>query len=87
MLKTILKPLEKLNITDKYNVVAKVVGGGLTGQAGAIMLGIARAILAMNESFKGALREGQLLTRDPRVKERKKYGKKKARKGYQYRKR
>ena len=80
-------PLNKLNISNKYNVVVKALGGGLIGQAGAIRLGIARALLEMNQDFKALLREDGLLTRDSRIKERKKYGRKKARKGFQFRKR
>jgi len=64
-----------------------VVGGGMTGQAGAIKHGIARALVVLNESFKSPLRQNGLLTRDPRVKERKKYGLKRARKAAQYTKR
>ncbi|MDD5311676.1 MAG: 30S ribosomal protein S9 [Dehalococcoidia bacterium] len=77
-------------VTDtlgKYNVEIKVVGGGITGQAGAIRLAIARGLVSVNESFKGALRQHGLLTRDPRIKERKKYGLKRARKAPQYTKR
>jgi small subunit ribosomal protein S9 len=77
-------------VTDtmgKYSVEVKVVGGGMTGQAGAIKHGIARALVDLNESFKSPLRQNGLLTRDPRVKERKKYGLKRARKAPQYTKR
>jgi small subunit ribosomal protein S9 len=77
-------------VTDtsgKYNVVIKVTGGGMTGQAGAIKHGIARALVNLNESFRGALRQHGLLTRDSRIKERKKYGLKRARKAPQYTKR
>jgi small subunit ribosomal protein S9 len=77
-------------VTDtmgKYSVDVKVVGGGMTGQAGAIKHGIARALVDLNESFKSPLRQHGLLTRDPRVKERKKYGLKRARKAPQYTKR
>ena len=77
-------------VTDtvgKYNVEIKVTGGGMTGQAGAIKHGIARALVDLNESFKSPLRKDGLLTRDPRVKERKKYGLKRARKAPQYTKR
>jgi small subunit ribosomal protein S9 len=73
--------------TGKYNVEVKVVGGGITGQAGAIKHGIARALVDTNESFKAPLRQHGLLTRDPRIKERKKYGLKRARKAPQYTKR
>jgi small subunit ribosomal protein S9 len=77
-------------VTDtagKYNVVIKVIGGGMTGQAGAIKHGIARALVDLNESFKSPLRQHGLLTRDSRIKERKKYGLKRARKAPQYTKR
>jgi small subunit ribosomal protein S9 len=77
-------------VTDtagKYNVEIKVVGGGMTGQAGAIKHGIARALVDLNESFKSPLRQHGLLTRDSRIKERKKYGLKRARKAPQYTKR
>ena len=77
-------------VTDtmgKYSVEVKVVGGGMTGQAGAIKHGIARALVVLNESFKSPLRQHGLLTRDPRIKERKKYGLKRARKAPQYTKR
>ena len=77
-------------VTDtsgKYNVEIKVTGGGMTGQAGAIKHGIARALVDLNESFKGPLRQHGLLTRDSRIKERKKYGLKRARKAPQYTKR
>jgi len=83
----IKQPLAKLNLLNKYDVVASVLGGGLVGQAGALRLGIARALLLMNEEFKSLLKSGGFLTRDSRVKERKKYGRKRARKGFQYRKR
>jgi len=81
---------QAFTVTDtvgKYNVEIKVTGGGMTGQAGAIKHGIARALVALNESFKSPLRQHGLLTRDPRIKERKKYGLKRARKAPQYTKR
>ena len=65
----------------------KVIGGGVSGQAGAIKHGIARALVSVNENFKPLLRKEGLLTRDPRAKERKKYGLKRARKAPQYTKR
>ena len=77
-------------VTDtvgKYNVEVKVVGGGVTGQAGAIKHGIARALVDLSEDFKVPLRKHGLLTRDSRIKERKKYGLKRARKAPQYTKR
>ncbi|MFA5880067.1 MAG: 30S ribosomal protein S9 [Candidatus Margulisiibacteriota bacterium] len=80
-------PLLKLNVVNKYDVVVKALGGGLIGQAGAIRLGIARALDLMSPDFKLILKEDGLLTRDSRIKERKKYGRKKARKGFQFRKR
>jgi small subunit ribosomal protein S9 len=72
---------------EKFNGMVKVVGGGMSGQAGAIRHGIARALLKVDDSFKPLLRQYGLLTRDPRIKERKKYGLKRARKAPQYTKR
>ena len=80
-------PLRLTNRLGSVNVLAKVVGGGVTGQAGAIVHATARALLKADEANKQALREAGLLTRDPREKERKKYGLKKARKRPQYTKR
>ena len=85
--RTILQPLLVTESLDKYNAVIKTEGGGISGQAGAISHGIARALVAANESFKPVLRQHGLLTRDPRVKERKKAGLKRARKAPQYTKR
>jgi len=82
-----MQPLRQLNVEGKYDVRISVLGGGISGQVGSCRLGIARALLAMNEEFRRELRKGGLLTRDPRAKERKKYGKRGARKGPQYRKR
>ncbi|MDE3229770.1 MAG: 30S ribosomal protein S9 [Chloroflexota bacterium] len=70
-----------------YNVHIRVVGGGVAGQAGAALHGIARALVRADESYRPALRKGGFLTRDPRMKERKKYGLKRARKAPQYTKR
>lgn len=84
---TILKPLVVAESQDKLNAQVKVDGGGITGWAGAIAHGIARALVASDESLKPVLRRNGLLTRDPRVKERKKYGLKRARKAPQYTKR
>jgi len=79
---------EPLNLVGgAFGVMVKVEGGGLTGQAGAIRHGIARALVGYNESYRQALRRAGLLTRDPRAKERKKYGLKRARKAPQYTKR
>lgn len=82
-----LAPFKQLGLLGKYDCKIATLGGGLVGQVGACRLGIARALLAMNETFKKPLRDAGFLTRDPRVKERKKYGRKRARKGFQYRKR
>lgn len=81
------QPFAVTNTVGKYDVVVKVVGGGLTGQAGAIRHGIARALNAANDEFRPALKANGFLTRDPRMKERKKYGLKKARKAPQFSKR
>ena len=80
-------PLLATNTTGKYRVTVKVNGGGISGQAGAVRHGIARALAKENELFKPMLRKEGLLTRDARVKERKKYGLKRARKAPQYTKR
>ncbi len=88
VLKTIVRqPLTATNTASKYDVIAKVVGGGFTGQAGAIRHGIARALNEANSEFRKALKSNGYLTRDPRMKERKKYGLKKARKAPQFSKR
>jgi small subunit ribosomal protein S9 len=81
------QPLEATQSLSRYDVSVKTEGGGVTGQAGAVRHGIARALLAMDESFKEALRKQGLLTRDPREKESKKYGRKRARKRFQFSKR
>ncbi len=87
-LKVIVRqPLVTTNTTDKYDIICKVQGGGFTGQAGAIRLGIARALLEANSEYRPALKAAGFLTRDPRMKERKKYGLKKARKAPQFSKR
>ena len=88
VLKTIVRqPLTATNTTAKYDVIAKVVGGGFTGQAGAIRHGIARALNEANSEFRPTLKSNGYLTRDPRMKERKKYGLKKARKAPHFSKR
>ena len=88
VLKVIVRqPLTATNTVSKYDVVAKVVGGGFTGQAGAIRHGIARALNEANSEYRPALKSNGYLTRDPRMKERKKYGLKKARKAPQFSKR
>ena len=87
-LKVIVRqPLVATNTLTKYDVIVKVTGGGYTGQAGAIRHGISRALLKVNEEYKNVLRSEGLLTRDARVKERKKYGRKRARKRFQFSKR
>ncbi|MBS1724048.1 MAG: 30S ribosomal protein S9 [Armatimonadetes bacterium] len=80
-------PFEQLGIDGRYDVVARVKGGGTTGQAGAVRLGISRALVNLDESLRSGLRAGGFMTRDARVKERKKYGRKKARRGFQFVKR
>lgn len=86
-LNLITKPLQALHFEGKYDVIAQVHGGGLSGQADAIRLGVARALVQINEANKPQLKSEGLLTRDPREKERKKYGRKRARKRFQYSKR
>src|ERR687884_383196 len=80
-------PLRLTNRLGSVNLLAKVIGGGVSGQAGAIVHATARALLKSDESYKQPLREAGLLTRDPREKERKKYGLKRARRAKQYTKR
>ena len=79
--------LTLVEVADKYDVEVTVTGGGLSGQAGACRHGIARALVLSNETFKSTIKSAGLLTRDPRMKERKKYGLKKARKAPQFSKR
>ena len=87
-LKVIVRqPLTATETADKFDVIVNVRGGGYTGQAGAIRHGIARALVKVNEEYKSVLKSEGLLTRDPRVKERKKYGQKRARKRFQFSKR
>ena len=81
------QPLEATNTLDKYDVLVNVRGGGFTGQAGAIRHGIARALLNVDADFRPTLKKAGFLTRDPRMKERKKYGLKKARRAPQFSKR
>jgi small subunit ribosomal protein S9 len=80
-------PLVHLAMDGRFDVKAKCAGGGITGQAGAVKLGIARALLEYDEGLRKELRAGGYLTRDSRVKETKKYGRKKARRGFQFVKR
>ena len=87
-LKVIVRqPLVTTNTLTKYDVIVKVTGGGYTGQAGAIRHGIARALLEVNGEFRPELKSNGFLTRDPIMKERKKYGLKKARRAPQFSKR
>ena len=87
-LKVIVKqPLVTTNTTDKYDVIVNVHGGGYTGQAGAIRHGISRALLQADGEYRPALKKAGFLTRDPRMKERKKYGLKAARRAPQFSKR
>jgi small subunit ribosomal protein S9 len=83
----VLHPFQTANVANQYDVAISAVGGGVNGQIGAIQLGIARALLKTNPDLKDALREDQLLTRDPRKKERKKPGQPGARKRFQFSKR
>jgi small subunit ribosomal protein S9 len=83
----IREPLVTLEKAESYDVIAILRGGGVTGQAGALRLGIARALVDLDGTDRPALKKAGFLTRDPRVKERKKYGLKKARKAPQYSKR
>ena len=82
-----MKPLDVLNLKDKYDLTVNVSGGGLTGQAGAIQLGIARALLNSDKELRTQLKSHGLLTRDSREVERKKYGQPGARKKFQFSKR
>lgn len=84
---TVKQPLIVTNTESKYDVLADVHGGGMSGQAGAVRHGIARALLKVEEDFRSPLKKAGFLTRDPRIKERRKYGLKKARKAPQFSKR
>ncbi|AFK86063.1 MULTISPECIES: 30S ribosomal protein S9 [Thermoanaerobacterium] len=84
---TIKQPLILTENIDKFDVIAKVEGGGLSGQAGAIRLGITRALMKADNELRPILKKAGFVTRDPRMKERKKYGLKKARKAPQFSKR
>jgi small subunit ribosomal protein S9 len=83
----VAEPLRTLDVAESYDVVARLAGGGVTGQAGALRLGIARALTDADPETRPTLKKAGFLTRDARVKERKKYGLKKARKAPQYSKR
>lgn len=83
----VLQPLNLTSTINSYDVFVNVIGGGKTGQAGAIRHGITRALMEVNPDFRSVLKKAGLVTRDPRVKERKKYGLRKARRAPQYSKR
>lgn len=83
----VLRPLKATGKTENYDISANIVGGGLSGQAGALKLGIARGLVELDPELRAMLKGEQLLTRDPRKKESKKYGLKKARKASQFSKR
>ena len=85
--KIVRQPFEATNTNDKFDVLVNVNGGGFTGQAGAIRHGIARALVKADADYRPALKKAGFLTRDPRMKERRKYGLKKARKAPQFSKR
>ena len=80
-------PFAALNLEGRYDVIATTKGGGISGQAGALRLGISRALLEIDSEFRKDLKVEGFLTRDSRIKERKKYGRKKARRGFQFVKR
>lgn len=84
---SILKTFEVTESVGKYDVQVNVDGGGMSGQAGAVILGVARALVEVSEDNRSALRQNGMMTRDPRMVERKKYGQKKARKRFQFSKR
>ncbi|MEN8613785.1 30S ribosomal protein S9 [Dehalogenimonas sp. THU2] len=86
-LRTVMKPLEVTETVGKFSIMIKCNGGGISGQSDAIAMGLSRALIAVDEKHKGTLRQNGLLTRDPRTKERKKAGLKRARKAPQYTKR
>jgi small subunit ribosomal protein S9 len=83
----VVEPLVSTEMTGKFDVLINAAGGGIHGQAGAARLGIARALILFNPELRSKLRQGGFLTRDPRAKERKKYGQKGARKRFQFSKR
>ncbi len=87
LVKAAYHALTVTNLAGKFNVIARADGGGLTGQSGALRMAVARALLAQDESLRGVLGREGLLTRDPRMKERKKYGQPGARKRFQFSKR
>ena len=87
LIQNLQQPLVLTNTKDKFDIKVKVIGGGMQGQSGAIRLGIARALVEVNPEFKSILKKNKMLTRDSRVKERKKFGKYGARRSPQFTKR
>ena len=87
LMQAVRSPLRLLELINRFNITIKVVGGGVSGQAGAVRHGISRALVRADDSFRPTLRRAGFLTRDPRMKERKKYGLKRARKAPPYTKR
>lgn len=87
LVREVRRPLEKVDVQDKYDVIVNVHGGGFTGQAGAIRHGLSRALVECDNTYRPALKEEGFLTRDSRMVERKKYGFKKARRSPQFSKR
>jgi len=87
LVRQVLQPFEAAQVTGTLDLRARVQGGGASGQAGALQLGVARALLKHDAALREPLRKGGLLTRDPRMKERKKYGLRGARRAFQFSKR
>ena len=83
----VLEPLQLAAVAGSFDVRAQCLGGGISGQADAIRHGLAKALVTMDENLRGLMRQHGFLTRDPRVKERKKYGRRRARRGFQFKKR
>ena len=83
----VLRPMELTDTLNKYDIIATLSGGGISGQAGAMRHGISRALLKSDDTLRLTLKKAGFLTRDPRAKERKKYGRKRARKSFQFSKR
>ncbi len=83
----ILQPLESANLAGKFDIYANIRGGGISGQADALKHGISRALIKSDGSLRAILKKAGFLTRDPRMRERKKYGRKRARRRFQYTKR
>lgn len=87
LVRIVQEPFDATETSGSFDTIVKVYGGGVSGQAGAVRHGIARALLEADDEYRGQLKKNGLLTRDPRMTERKKYGKKKARKKSQFSKR